>query len=323
MPADEGGVGLDVRAARNIVEHRRGPDGEPGTADDDRFETLAELDDIAYVAGRAFAKLAAFAGENPPCTPTQTFDLLLSNYDVEGTLGNGEHQGMALRYRRTFADCRQEEALAYLFNHGRTISTAKPEHTIVIRHKQRELTAGELSTGADLFMEQCMMGGAASDGFCDSMCGNDGYTLPPALLDHDRGTLGSWNDAFTAKSAFPGDENRRKATWWFSDDYPAYGHNSNNDAEAQYDMFGRCDWDRAEIPDAYDLAVTRTCELQCGGDAPPPGSTTRENTAKAKVDFCNGCMNLPAELDGDLEPRSPLAGSHGIPFDPEKRVHGM
>jgi len=42
-------AGLTSRVATNIVGHRNGPDGAPGTADDDRFDTLAELDAIPYV----------------------------------------------------------------------------------------------------------------------------------------------------------------------------------------------------------------------------------------------------------------------------------
>lgn len=42
-------VGLSSRAARNIIEHRDGADVEPGTADDDLFDTIAELDAIPYI----------------------------------------------------------------------------------------------------------------------------------------------------------------------------------------------------------------------------------------------------------------------------------
>jgi phosphatidylserine/phosphatidylglycerophosphate/cardiolipin synthase-like enzyme len=37
------------RVATNIVKHRDGADGQPGTADDDKFDTLKELDDVPYV----------------------------------------------------------------------------------------------------------------------------------------------------------------------------------------------------------------------------------------------------------------------------------
>ena len=43
------GAGITSRVAGNIVKHRNGADGVAGTADDDRFDTLAELDAIPYV----------------------------------------------------------------------------------------------------------------------------------------------------------------------------------------------------------------------------------------------------------------------------------
>jgi phosphatidylserine/phosphatidylglycerophosphate/cardiolipin synthase-like enzyme len=43
------GAHITIRAAGNIVHHRDGADATPGTDDDDRFDTLAELDAIPYV----------------------------------------------------------------------------------------------------------------------------------------------------------------------------------------------------------------------------------------------------------------------------------
>src|SRR5512134_454151 len=40
------GAGITSRAAGNIVKHRDGADGAAGTADDDKFDTLAELDAV-------------------------------------------------------------------------------------------------------------------------------------------------------------------------------------------------------------------------------------------------------------------------------------
>src|SRR5262245_21969665 len=42
-------AGLSSRVARNIVTKRDGADAAPGTADDDKFDTLAELDAVPYV----------------------------------------------------------------------------------------------------------------------------------------------------------------------------------------------------------------------------------------------------------------------------------
>lgn len=55
-------VGLDARAARNIVTHRAGVDGQFPTADDNLFETLVELDGVAYVGPSALLKLLDYAG---------------------------------------------------------------------------------------------------------------------------------------------------------------------------------------------------------------------------------------------------------------------
>jgi len=54
-------VGLDKRAARNIVQHRQGADALDGTADDDRFDNLDELDAVSYVGKSALAKLLEYA----------------------------------------------------------------------------------------------------------------------------------------------------------------------------------------------------------------------------------------------------------------------
>jgi hypothetical protein len=54
-------VRLDKRAAGNMVKHRDGVDAIAGTADDDHFDTLVELDAISYVGPVAFGKLLAYA----------------------------------------------------------------------------------------------------------------------------------------------------------------------------------------------------------------------------------------------------------------------
>jgi hypothetical protein len=49
--------GLSDKAAENIVAHRNGPDGQPGTADDDIFDNLNELDAVDYVGNLALGKM--------------------------------------------------------------------------------------------------------------------------------------------------------------------------------------------------------------------------------------------------------------------------
>jgi hypothetical protein len=55
-------VGLDIRAARSLTEHRNGPDGAFGTADDNAFDSIAEVDDQYYVGDSALEDLLFYAG---------------------------------------------------------------------------------------------------------------------------------------------------------------------------------------------------------------------------------------------------------------------
>jgi hypothetical protein len=53
-------VGLDKRAANNIVAHIVGADGKRSTSDDNPLDSIAELDAISYVGATALAKLSAY-----------------------------------------------------------------------------------------------------------------------------------------------------------------------------------------------------------------------------------------------------------------------
>ncbi|MBL8914586.1 MAG: proprotein convertase P-domain-containing protein [Archangium sp.] len=61
----DGSVGLDVRAAKAILAHRDGADAVLGTADDDLFGSLSELDAVSYVGDAALKKLVAWALAHP------------------------------------------------------------------------------------------------------------------------------------------------------------------------------------------------------------------------------------------------------------------
>jgi hypothetical protein len=54
-------VGLDRRAAENLVAHKNGADGVAGNDDDDAFDDVDEVDAIPYVGPSAFDKLLAYA----------------------------------------------------------------------------------------------------------------------------------------------------------------------------------------------------------------------------------------------------------------------
>lgn len=54
-------VPLNRRAARNLIHHRDGFDGKPGTYDDNLFDHLAEVDAVRWVGTSAMASLVNFA----------------------------------------------------------------------------------------------------------------------------------------------------------------------------------------------------------------------------------------------------------------------
>ena len=56
-------LGLDPRAAKNLAEHRDGPDAVFGSDDDDRYGTVAEIDDTPWVGTDAFERLLAYAND--------------------------------------------------------------------------------------------------------------------------------------------------------------------------------------------------------------------------------------------------------------------
>lgn len=57
-------VRLDARAAAGLIHHRNGPDGRHGTYDDNRFDTVAEVDDVRYVGPRTLEILTAWVNDN-------------------------------------------------------------------------------------------------------------------------------------------------------------------------------------------------------------------------------------------------------------------
>jgi len=59
-------VGLDKRAAQQIVQRRDGADGMPVTGDDKPFATIADLDAVPYVGAASLSKLDAYAIAHPP-----------------------------------------------------------------------------------------------------------------------------------------------------------------------------------------------------------------------------------------------------------------
>lgn len=58
-------VGIDSRAAAEIIAHRNGADGIYPSADDHRFDTLEELDAVKYVGNSAMSMLREFVADHP------------------------------------------------------------------------------------------------------------------------------------------------------------------------------------------------------------------------------------------------------------------
>ena len=56
-------AGIHERAAQNLTAHRDGADGQFGTDDDDLFDTIEEVDAVAYVGPIAFKQLDAAVAE--------------------------------------------------------------------------------------------------------------------------------------------------------------------------------------------------------------------------------------------------------------------
>ena len=80
-------VGLDRRAARNLVDFRDGQDLLEGTDDDREFRNIREVDSIAYVGQRALSDLLAYARANgylPDDAPVDTREATILAFVNDG-----------------------------------------------------------------------------------------------------------------------------------------------------------------------------------------------------------------------------------------------
>ena len=70
-------IGLATRAADALVAYRLGDDEQAGTADDQRFDDLAELDAVPYIGPVAFGKLLAYVRLHDAMVlvPAASFDM--------------------------------------------------------------------------------------------------------------------------------------------------------------------------------------------------------------------------------------------------------
>lgn len=118
------GAGITIRAAGNIVRHRDGTDGTPGTADDDRFDTLAELDAIPYVGPATLAALVERARELGYVGGRPELDVMFSplpaaqshNRRIEQLIRSAQHSIDIAIY--SYSDAGIAAALADRVQHG-------------------------------------------------------------------------------------------------------------------------------------------------------------------------------------------------------------
>jgi phosphatidylserine/phosphatidylglycerophosphate/cardiolipin synthase-like enzyme len=78
-------AGVTTRVATNITTHRNGPDGQPGTADDDGFDTLRELDAIPYVGPATLHALLDAARSRGLVASGARIDVVFSPQPAEAT----------------------------------------------------------------------------------------------------------------------------------------------------------------------------------------------------------------------------------------------
>ncbi len=78
---------LNARAARNIIAHRDGSDATPGTADDNLFDDIDELDGVSHVGTSALSALLQYATAQGFAGGTDTVSMVFGS----GNLSSGTH----------------------------------------------------------------------------------------------------------------------------------------------------------------------------------------------------------------------------------------
>jgi hypothetical protein len=269
----------------------------------------------------------------------ETYFIEHSNYNVAGTLGNGEHQGLGVALVEELIDTRGKPSrvckrdryrLAYLFNHGRTVNTQPKKFRVAsqltLRTDNWEYAkgAGNPTYEISWSIYNAVQAVAQHDGYCDGVCANDGYAIPWRALGQRQRDCSQ--AVFTPMDAFP-DACRRTTRWGWGAGRrrvvsPTWGHNSNNDATAELDHFARI---AQLVKDADNLqksalvggkrksveawvtelagGANGVCAGSCNGDPSgnAPACSVAENIARTKVTWCDGCMNLGTKLQGDVD----------------------
>jgi phosphatidylserine/phosphatidylglycerophosphate/cardiolipin synthase-like enzyme len=154
-------AGITTRAATNIVNHRRGPDGSVNTADDDKFDTLAELDAIPYVGPATLNALLEAARERGLVASGAKIDVVFSpqpaaeshNARIAQMIRNAEHSVDIAVY--SYSDAAIASALADAKQRGLKIrflfETANDDRKLVDAAARAASKSGKLeAAGIDV-----------------------------------------------------------------------------------------------------------------------------------------------------------------------------
>lgn len=87
-------VGIDRRAAQNIIAHRNGPDGVYPSADDDPFDDLEELDAIPYVGEWAMAEIHDWAITHPPAQAEHVEGVQFTSHEAAAVIWGVNHASL-------------------------------------------------------------------------------------------------------------------------------------------------------------------------------------------------------------------------------------
>ncbi|NMC70558.1 MAG: bifunctional metallophosphatase/5'-nucleotidase [Myxococcales bacterium] len=123
-------VGLDPRAAEALLAYRAGPDAVEGTADDERFDSLAELDAVRWVGPRAFARLRDHVARAGFACPDVTLSFVVLS-DWHGQLeplraASGEEAGGAAVLSACLAAERARDPSLLALSAGDLIGASPP-----------------------------------------------------------------------------------------------------------------------------------------------------------------------------------------------------
>ncbi len=173
------------------------------------------------------------------------------------------------------------------YNHGRTVlaSLNSPNATVTFK------TGGKQPKAYQEAMEACI-GWARVDGFCDFACGNDAYTVPDGVKNDNDDPLHAEDiPKFSQRKRYEGvvagsDPARYSHVPFKHWRVARYGHNSNNDANAQNAMMNSCNSFKGWLDGAYDTLVSPA--HQCGPDLATINSQINSRIAGVCAANCGG-----------------------------------